>query len=54
LNVRGVNGVRETEIHTAEPLLAVSSAVEVEVEMVVEKLKRKDTKHKVLIKAQQN
>jgi hypothetical protein len=38
LNVHGVNDVRQTEIHTAEPLVPVLSASEVE--MVIEKLKR--------------
>jgi len=38
LNVHGVNDVRQTEIHTAEPLVPEPSALEVE--MVIEKLKR--------------
>ena len=37
-NVHGVNNVRQTEIHTAEPPVAQPSAFEVE--MVTEKLKR--------------
>jgi hypothetical protein len=37
LNVRGVNGVRQTEKHSAEPLLAEPSKFEVE--MTMEKLK---------------
>ena len=37
LNVRGVNEVRQTEIHTAEPLVPVPSAFEVE--LAIEKLK---------------
>jgi len=38
LNVHGVNDVKQTEMHTAEPLLPDSSAFEVE--LAVEKLKR--------------
>jgi hypothetical protein len=38
LNVHGVNDVRQTEIHTAEPLVLEPSAFEVE--MFIEKLKR--------------
>ena len=38
LNVHGVKYVRQTEIHTAEPLVPVLSASEVE--MAIEKLKR--------------
>jgi len=34
LNVHGVNGVRQTEIHTAEPLVPELSAVEVELAVV--------------------
>jgi hypothetical protein len=37
LNVHGVNHVRQTEIHTAEPLVSEPSAFEVEV--AIEKLK---------------
>jgi hypothetical protein len=37
LNVHGDSGVRQTEIHTAEPLVPESRASEVE--MAVEKLK---------------
>jgi hypothetical protein len=37
LNVRGVNDVRQTEVHTAEPLVPEPSAFEVE--MAIEKLK---------------
>ena len=37
LNIRGVNDVRLTEIHTAEPLVPEPSAFEVEV--AIEKLK---------------
>ena len=37
LNVHGVNDVRQTEIHTAEPLVLEPSAFEVEV--AIEKLK---------------
>ncbi len=38
MNVHGVNDVRQTEIHTAEPLVPEKSAVEVET--AIEKLKR--------------
>jgi hypothetical protein len=38
LNIHGVNDVRQTEVHTAEPLVPKPSAFEVE--MVIEKLKR--------------
>jgi len=38
LNVHGVKDVRQTELHTAEPLVAEPSAFEVE--MAIEKLKR--------------
>ena len=37
LNVHGVNGVRQTEIHAAEPLVPWPSASEVE--LAIEKLK---------------
>ena len=37
LNIHGVNDVRQTEIHTAEPLVSEPSAFEVEI--TVEKLK---------------
>jgi hypothetical protein len=37
-NVHGVNDVRQTEIHTAEPLVPEPSAVEVE--MAIEKQKK--------------
>ena len=37
LNVHGVNDVRQTEIHTAEPLVSEPSASEVE--LTIEKLK---------------
>jgi hypothetical protein len=50
-NVHGVSDYRQTEIHTAEPLVHVLSIFEVE--MAIEKLK-KDTYHQVLIKSQQN
>jgi hypothetical protein len=49
-NVRGVNDVRQTDIHTAEPLGPEPSAFEVE--MANEKLK--DTNHHALTKSQQN
>jgi hypothetical protein len=38
LNVHGVNDGRQTEIHTAKPLVTEPSAFEVE--MAIEKLKR--------------
>jgi predicted site-specific integrase-resolvase len=38
LNVHGVNDVRRTEIHTAQPMVPELSAFEVE--MAIEKLKR--------------
>jgi hypothetical protein len=38
LNVHGDNNVKQTEIHTAEPLVPVPSAFEVE--MAIKKLKR--------------
>jgi hypothetical protein len=38
LNVHGVNDVRQTEVHTAEPLVPEPSALEVE--MAIEKVKR--------------
>jgi hypothetical protein len=38
LNVHGVNDVRQTEIHTAEPLVPEPSTFEYE--MAIEKLKR--------------
>jgi hypothetical protein len=50
LNVHRVNDVRQTEIHTAEPLVPEPSASEVE--MAIEK--QKGTNHQVLIKFQQN
>jgi hypothetical protein len=41
LNVHGVNNVRQTEIHTAEPLVLEPSTFKVE--MTNEKLKRRKT-----------
>jgi hypothetical protein len=38
LNIHGVNDVRQTEVHTAEPLVPEPSAFEFE--MPIEKLKR--------------
>jgi hypothetical protein len=38
LNVHGVNGVRQTEIHTAEPLVPEPS--DSEFEMAIGKIKR--------------
>jgi hypothetical protein len=49
LNVQGVNDVRQTEIHTAEPLVPKPSAFEVE--LGIGKLK-KVTDHKVILKSQ--
>ena len=51
LNVYGVNGVRQIEIHTAEPLL-VPEPRAFKVELAIEKVKA--TNHQVLIKSQQN
>jgi hypothetical protein len=50
LNVHGVNDVRHTEIHTAEPLVPQPSAFEVE--LAIGKLK--SHKSAVLIKSRQN
>jgi len=50
LNVRRVNGLRQTEIHTAEPLVPELSVFKVE----VAEGKLKATNHEVLIKSQQN
>jgi hypothetical protein len=46
----GVNDVRQTEIHTAEPVVSEASAFVVE--LAIEKLKV--TNHQVVIKSQQN
>jgi hypothetical protein len=46
LNVHGVNDVKQTEMHTAEPL--VSEPMPLKVEITTEKLKR--LSHPVLIK----
>ena len=43
LNVHGVNDVRQTEIHTAEPLVPEPSAFEFE--MTIEKLKRQISRY---------
>jgi hypothetical protein len=50
-NVHGVSDYRQTEIHTAEPLVPEPSIFEVEIG--IEKLK-KNTYHQILIKSQQN
>jgi len=50
LNIHVVDDVRQTELHTAEPLLPEPSAFEVD--LTIEKLKV--TKPQVLIKSQQN
>jgi hypothetical protein len=50
LNVHGVNDVRQTELHTAEPLVAEPSAFEVE--MAIEKLKRHKSPGIVQIQAE--
>ena len=50
MNVHGFSNVRQTEIHSAEPLVPEPSACEIE--MAIEKLK--DTNHQVSIKFQQN
>ena len=49
LNVHGINDVRQTEIHATEPSVFEPSAFELE--MVVEKLKKKNTHRQVLIKS---
>ena len=51
LNVHGVNDVRQTEIHTTEPLLPQPSASNAE--MAIETLNSKKN-HQVLIETQQN
>jgi hypothetical protein len=43
LNVQGVNDVRKTEIHTAEPLVPEPSACEVE--LAIEELKSHKSPH---------
>ena len=50
LNIHGVNDIRQTEVHTAEPLVPEPSASEVE--LAIGKLKSHS--HQVLIKYQQN
>jgi len=50
MNTHGFNDVRQTEIHTAEPLVPKASASEVE--LAIEKLK--GTNYQVLIKYQKN
>jgi hypothetical protein len=47
LNIHGVNDVRQTIKHTAEPLVPEPSAFQVE--LVIEKLK--DINHQVLMKS---
>ena len=49
LNVHGINDVKQTEIHTAEPLVHKPSACEFE--MAIETLKV--TNHQVLVKSHQ-
>jgi hypothetical protein len=43
LNVHGVNNVRQTEVHMAEPLVPEASAFEFE--MAIERLKRHITRY---------
>jgi hypothetical protein len=50
LNIYGVNGVRQTELHTTEPIVPGPHAFDVE--LANENLKV--TNHQVLIKSQQN
>ena len=50
LNIHGVNDVRQTELHMAEPLVPEPSGFELE--LAIEK--QKVTNHQVLIKCQQN
>jgi len=58
LNVNGVNDVRQTEIHKAEPLVPEPSAFEIQ--MSIENFtfsvlkSKKDASHRVLNKFQQN
>jgi hypothetical protein len=49
LNIHGVNDIRQTEIHAAEPTVPEPSAFEFE--LVIEKDK-KATNHQVFIKSQ--
>ena len=49
-NIHFVSDVKQTEIHTAEPLVPEPSAFEFEI--AIEKLKK--TNHHVLVKSQQN
>ena len=46
LNVHGFNDVRQTEIHTAEPLVLEPSAFEIE--KAIEKLKRHKSQQNLL------
>jgi hypothetical protein len=48
LNIHGVNDVRHTELHTAEPIMPEPSAFEAELA-----IKKLVTNHQVLIKSQQ-
>ena len=48
-NVHGISDVRQTEIHTTEPLMPELSVLEVE--MAIEK---SNTYYQVLVKSQQN
>jgi hypothetical protein len=50
LNIHGVNDVRQTELHTAEPIVPVPNALEFK--LAIEKLKV--AYRQVLIKTQQN
>jgi len=50
IELHGVNDGRQTEIHTAQPLVSEPSVCEIE--MAVEKLKESD--HQVLIQSLQN
>jgi len=50
LNVHSVNDVRQTEIHTAEPLVSEPSALRLSWLLKTYKV----TNHRILIKAQQN
>jgi hypothetical protein len=43
LNIHGVNDVRQTEVHTVEPLVPEPSAFEVE--MAIEKLERQISRY---------
>jgi hypothetical protein len=51
LNVQVANDVRQTEMHTIQPLVSETSSSEID--MAIEKIK-KDTNHQVFTKSHQN